>query len=350
MEELAASIAFSRLKSLSRIKKRQILDGLPSIAPLFEGRVRLQDDAVKQEISAFRRWDDIDAELTALANMGAEVITIKDSTYPVGLRAIPDPPLVLYRKGSFPMEGDTIAIVGSRRATDEGMNLSEKIADTLSALGVTVVSGLARGIDAYAHKGALRGKGKTIAVLGCGLNICYPWENRRLFDRIGEEGAIVSEYGLGEKPLPHHFPERNRIIAGLSKGVLVIEASEKSGSLITARLGNEYGKAVMAIPGSIFNEGYKGTNALIKQGARLVDNIEDIIAECFPGLKIIKEQAIDMDSREGYIYSIIGPHRIHVDDVIEKSNMPAKEVMAVLTMLEMKEAIREVAGGFYIRK
>jgi DNA processing protein len=350
MEEVRSLIAFSRLRSLSRIKKKQVLEEIGPVAPLFQGQARLHNVAVTREITAFKEWGAIDEELDRLEKMGARVITIRDDEYPASLREIPDPPLILYKKGPLHTEGPALAIVGSRRATEEGMNLSEKIGETLSSLGITVVSGLARGIDAAAHKGALTGTGKTIAVLGCGLDIVYPWENKRLSEAIAEGGAIFTEYGLGESPLPRHFPERNRIIAGLARGILVIEASERSGSLITARLGLEFGKNVMAIPGSIFNEESKGTNALIKQGARLVDTIEDIIGECFPGLKIIRKQPIDMSEREGYIYSIIGHHRIHVDEVIEKSHMAAKEVMAVLTMLEMKEAIREVAGGFYIRR
>ena len=350
MDELKAFIAFSRLRSLNRAAKRQAVEGMPRVAQLFQGGPGLFGAATRQEILSFKGWGDIDEELAALREIGAEVVTIKDEGYPSSLKNIPDPPLVLYKKGPLPLEQNAIAIVGSRRAGAEGMNLSEKIADTISSLGITVVSGLARGIDSSAHKGALTGQGKTIAALGCGLDICYPWENKSLFRKVGEEGAVVTEYGLGEKPLAHHFPERNRIIAGLSKGVLVIEATEKSGSLITARLGAEYGRSVMAIPGSIFSEEYKGTNALIKQGAKLVDTIDDILAECFPDLKVIKKKPIDMDGGEDYIYSIIGPRKIHVDEVIEKSKMAAKEVMAILTVLEMKDAIREVAGGFYIRK
>ncbi len=196
----------------------------------------------------------------------------------------------------------------------------------------------------------MKGTGKTVAILGCGLDICYPAENRRLFERIGDEGAILTEYGLGMRPLARNFPERNRIIAGLSKGVLVIEAAEKSGSLITARLGVEYGKEVMAIPGNIFDEGYRGTNSLIKQGAKLVANVEDIVAECFPGLRVSQKQPVAMKGDEDYIYSMIGPRKIHVDEVIDQSGMAAKDVMAILTILELKEAIQEVAGGFYIRK
>ncbi|MDR2017423.1 MAG: DNA-processing protein DprA [Syntrophobacterales bacterium] len=350
MEEIRAFIAFSRLRSISRSAKRQVAEGVRHVASLFEGDDGTLSGAARQEIFSFKGWGDIDSELAALRERGAEVITIKDNTYPELLKNIPDPPLVLYKKGSLSLEQNAVAIVGSRRASEESMNLSEKIADTLSSLGITVISGLARGVDAAAHRGALTGSGKTIAVLGCGLDICYPWENKRLYQRVGEEGAVLTEYGLGERPLAYHFPERNRIIAGLSKGVLVIEAAKKSGSLITARLGAEYGRSVMAIPGSIFSEEYTGTNALIKQGAKLVDSIEDVIAECFPGLTVIRKKPIDLDGNEDYIYSIVGPRRIHVDEVIEKSKMAAKEVMAILTVLEMKDAIREVAGGFYIRK
>ena len=350
MEELRRFIAFARLKSLSRTAKKQVLESLPSMADLFGDGAGLLGRAVQEEISSFNGWDKIDQELVSLEEIGAEAITINDQTYPASLKSIPDPPLVLFKKGSLPLARDTFAIVGSRRATEEGMNLAEKIADTLSSVGITVVSGLARGIDSSAHRGALSGPGKTVAALGCGLDICYPWENKGLYQRIGEEGSLVTEYGLGEKPLAHHFPERNRIIAGLARGVLVIEAAERSGSLITARLGAEYGRSVMAIPGSIFSEDSKGTNALIKQGAKLVDSIDDILTECFPDLKIIEKKPIDMNGDEDYIYSIIGPQRIHVDEVIEKSKMAAKEVMAILTLLEMKDAVREVAGGFYIRK
>lgn len=350
MDELIARIAFSRLRGIARKRKREIMEASGPMAPLFEGRSGILDGASQQEIFSFREYDKIEGELAFLRKIGAEAITISDEAYPDSLRNIPDPPLVLYKKGALSLKGNVIAVIGSRIATDEGKHLAEKIGDTLSCLGITVVSGLARGIDASAHRGALKGQGKTIAVLGCGLNICYPSENRYLFNKIGEEGVLITEYGIGEKPLAGHFPERNRIIAGLAKGVLVVEASRRSGSLITARLGMEYGKEVMAIPGNIFNEESKGTNALIKQGATLIENIEDIVEACFPGVAMIEKPAVDMNEKEGYIYSIVGFHKIHVDEIIEKSEMAAQETMALLTMLEMKEAIREIAGGFYIRQ
>jgi DNA processing protein len=350
MDELTAIVALSRVRGIDRIRKRQIVEEFDRISPLFEGRSLLQNPAATRAISTFSGFEELEREFSLLKTMGAEVITIRDRSYPEPLRSIPDPPLVLYRKGSLNPGLDSMAIVGSRRATAEGMHLSEKVAETLSSLGVTIVSGLARGIDASAHRGALKGKAKTVAVLGCGLDICYPPENKHLFERISEEGSILTEYGLGTRPLARNFPERNRIIAGLSRGVLVVEAAERSGSLITARLGVEYGKGVMAIPGSIFDDDYRGTNSLIKQGAKLVANVADVLAECFPDLSLAEEQPIVMNSREDYIYSMIGSRKVHVDEVIEKSKLAPKDVMATLTMLELKEAIREVAGGFYIRK
>lgn len=338
MEDILSIIALSRLKGLTPYQKRKILED------------RDNKKILQQATKGWKDWATIEKEIEKIKNIGAEIITIGDREYPELLKNIPDPPLILYRKGRIPDGTQFISIVGSRKATFEGINVSEKISATLSSLGITIVSGLARGIDSSAHRGALTGKGKTVAVLGCGIDICYPSENRWLYEKIGEEGAIITEYSPGEKPLQHHFPERNRIIAGMSKGILVIEASAKSGSLITARLGLEYGREVMAIPGNIFNEEHKGANRLIKEGARLVDGIEDIITTCMPDFRLKEEKTIDMDEDEGYIYSLIGFNKIHIDEIIEKSKRQTKEVIAVITRLEMKEAIRQFPGGFYIRR
>jgi DNA processing protein len=167
---------------------------------------------------------------------------------------------------------------------------------------------------------------------------------------MAKEGAVVTEYTLGEKPLRHHFPERNRIIAGFSKGVLVVEASTRSGSLITARLALEYGREVMAIPGRVFDEAYKGANNLIKQGARLVEDIGDILGTCFPGLTLETKSTVAIEGDEDYIYRLMGIDRIHVDELIEKSRLETKKVMAILTRLEMKDMVRTIPGGFYMRK
>jgi DNA processing protein len=350
LDELTATIALSRLKGIDRIKKKAVIDANESLAALFGGKTKIYDESLKAQISAFKDWKDIEKATEKLINLGADIITIRDKTYPELLRHIPDPPVVLYKKGSLKTNSNTLAIVGSRKATFEGIALAEKIANTLSSLGITIVSGLARGIDSSVHKGALSEIGKTTAVLGCGIDICYPAENIRLFEKIGEEGLLLTEYSPGDPPLNYHFPERNRIIAGLSKGILVIEASGKSGSLITARLGLEYARDVMAIPGSIFSDEHKGANALIKQGAKLVDGIEDILATSFPDLTLKKQKKIEMDKDEDYVYSYIGHEKIHVDGLIDRTGMQAKQVMAVLTRLEMKEVVRGFPGGYYIRK
>jgi len=350
MEERIAFIALSRLYEINNILKKSIADGSRPIAPLFERRASVFDAHLKRVAASFKGWKKIDEDIKALDEMGAEVVTIRDPGYPALLKIIPDAPVVFYKKGPLEPETNTLAIVGSRKATAEGINLAEKIGETLSSIGITVVSGLARGIDSSAHRGALKEKGKTIAVLGCGIDVCYPPENKRLFEQIGAEGLVLTEYGPKEMPLTFHFPERNRIIAGLSKGILVVEASQRSGSLITARLGLEYGREVMAVPGSVFREEHKGANALIKQGARLIENIEDIVATSFPAYELQHKEPARIGPQEQKVFAVIGLEKIHVDEIIEKSGLEAKHVMAVLTQLEMKELIREAPGGFYLRK
>jgi DNA processing protein len=350
MDESLALFALARFKSLKNDRKKWIVDNYETVSALFEGKRSIADPSDRDAFRGFRGFKQLEAEATNLRKMGIRVITIKDEDYPELLKQIPDPPVVLFKKGELPFSARTFAIVGARRATFEGMAIAERIAETLSSAGIAIVSGLARGVDAAAHKGALRQPGKTIGVLGCGINICYPVENQALFEAMSKDGCLLTEYALGEKPLRHHFPERNRIIAGLSMGVLVVEASARSGSLITARLALEYGRDVMAIPGRVFDEAYKGANSLIKQGARLVEDIGDIVSYCFPDAEFRTKSSIDMDGDEDYIYGLMGIDRIHVDELIEKSKLETRKVVAVLTRLEMKDLVRSVPGGFYLRK
>jgi DNA processing protein len=350
MDERTALLALSRVKGIGNDRKKWIVESYDKVAALFDGRARAVDPISKEAIRAFRGFKTIEAAMAGLSKAGIEIVTIKEDAYPALLRALPDPPMVLYKKGPLSLTGQCFAIVGARKATFEGMLLAERIAETLSSAGITVVSGLARGIDGAAHKGALHHTGGTVGVLGCGIDICYPVENSRLFEDMAIEGAIITEYTVGESPLRHHFPERNRIIAGLAAGVLVVEASAKSGSLITARLALDYGREVMAIPGRVYDEAYKGANNLIKQGARLVEDIGDIVTCCFPGIQFRTKSAIDINEDEDYIYTLMGIGRTHVDELIEKSGLGAKKVMAILTRLEMKDVVRPIPGGFYIRK
>lgn len=354
MEERKALLALSRIRGIDNVRKKWIVDNHDSVAPLLEGKVSGPESvvgslraAVSKQTAALKG---IDAEMARISAMGAEIITIRDDGYPPLLREIPDAPLVLYKKGPLPLSGPAFAIVGARKATFEGMLLAEQIAETLSSAGITVVSGLARGVDGAAHRGALRGKGGTVGVLGCGIDVCYPAENWALFRDMAKEAAILTEYTPGMRPLKHHFPERNRIIAGLARGVLVVEASARSGSLITARFALDYGREVMAMPGRVLDEAYKGANGLIKQGARLVEDIGDIVGCCFPDLEFSPKSAIDISEDEDYIYRLMSAGRIHVDELVEKSRLETGKVMAILTRLEMKDMIRPTPGGFYMRK
>ncbi len=350
MDELTALVALSRVSGLTRQRKRELLALTETARSLFNGAGPFPDSDARRKLDSFKGWKSLEKEIALLQTLGINILSLNDEGYPPLLREIPDAPLVLYCRGPLRISTDAIAIVGSRRATAEGLNLSERIAETLSSLGITVVSGLARGIDSASHRGALREKGKTVAVLGCGMDVCYPPENRHLFDEIAGQGAVLTEYGLGEEPLRFHFPERNRIIAGISRGILIVEATERSGSLITARLGAEYGRDIMSVPGNVYSEAHKGTNSLIKEGAKLIAGIEDILVHSFPGVNVKQKSSVDLDKEEDYIYSLMGPEKIHVDEIIEKSGYESKQVLGILTKLEMKDTIRGFPGGFYIRR
>jgi DNA processing protein len=350
MEESLAILGLVRMPGIPYERKKEILEGSERVASLFEGKGKTGDPKLRKKIASFKGFGAIEDELAKLRKMDVRIVSLREASYPPQLKCIPDPPLAFYLRGSLSLHDQMMAIVGSRKATFEGMNLAERIAETLSSLGVTVVSGFARGVDSSAHRGALRGKGKTVAVFGCGIDICYPAQNQHLYEEVAGDGLLLTEYGLGDPPLAHHFPARNRIIAGLAKGVLVIEATSRSGSLITARLALEYGREVLAVPGRVFDEEYKGANNLIKQGARLVEGMEDIIASCFPGLHVKREEKLAIDGDEDYIYALMGLNRIHVDELAAKSGKEIKQLLVLLTRLEMKDLIRPLPGGFYLRK
>jgi DNA processing protein len=353
MDELVARVALSRIKGLQRAAKKTLLDTYGAAALLFEKKCPVRDVEIRTRLKAFTEFAAIEKELAELARRRIEITTLGQSTYPTLLSSLNDAPLVLFKKGPMAIPDSVLSIVGSRKATYEGLRIAATVAETIASMGITVTSGLARGIDSAAHKGAVKRQGGTLAVLGSGIDICYPAENRQLFEEIAERGAIITEYGLGQKPIPPNFPERNRIIAGLAKGVLVVEAAVKSGSLITARLALEYGREVMALPGRIFDEAYQGANRLIKQGAKLVGGTEDIMEACFPNfirLSRAMSDGIDLNEQEHYIYALLGSGRLHVDELVQQSHMQTGRILAILTELEMKDVITPFPGGFYMRK
>jgi DNA processing protein len=286
-----------------------------------------------------------------------KVVTIKDDAYPELLKKIYAPPLTLYVKGKCPNWDNCIAVVGARKATPYGLHTAEKIAGELAAIGIKVVSGLARGIDTCAHRGAIRGKGETIAVLGCGPDIVYPPENSKMFDAILENGTIISEYPPGTKPLAMNFPARNRIISGISLGVVVIEAGEKSGSLITANFALDQGREVFAIPGNVDSIKSKGTNKLIKEGAKLVTGISDILEE----LKLYNSGSIDemsgsmvnrlvlrsLDEREREIASALCEGPLDIESLCVKTGYDIKILNSLLLTMELKGVVEQMLGMYF---
>ncbi len=283
-----------------------------------------------------------------------KIITYYDSNYPTMLKEIAQPPWVLYTIGDFNLINSyTLAIVGTRNPTNYGKIITERISKDLVNYEFVIVSGMARGIDSVAHKSSLDNKGKTIAVLGCGVDIIYPKENNILYKEIINKGLLISEYPPGEKPIPGYFPQRNRIISGLSYGTLVVEASISSGSLITAQYAVDQSREVFAIPGPISSINSMGTNSLIKQGAKLVQSVEDIIDE-FPYLSLNRKQQIKQEIKitdnEYKIYNILGVEPIHIDEIYVKTNFELSEVYENILALQFKGIIKQLPGGLYIRK
>ena len=296
------------------------------------------------------------------------VLERADDRYPAWLRAIPDPPAVLYCDGlPEPQDRQAVAIVGSRRATPYGLRVTETLARELSGVGFTIVSGLARGIDAAAHRAALEAGGRTIAVLGCGLDIAYPSEHARLQEEIAGCGAVLTEFSPGTPPRAANFPQRNRIISGLALGVLVVEATEDSGSLITARLALEQGREVFAVPGPIDASMSRGPHGLLKQGAKLVETVDDIIEELLPQMEAPltlpsprkrgegkgegKSSALpNLSSEERLVFDQMSREPLHLDDLTELSGLTSAGAAGILLGLELKGAVRRLPGQRYCLK
>jgi DNA processing protein len=294
----------------------------------------------------------IDAALAWAAEPGNAILTLADTAYPQRLLDAPDPPTVLYVKGRIELlNAPALAIVGSRNATPQGESNAEAFAAALADAGLTIVSGLALGIDAAAHRGGLRGKGSTIAVIGTGIDRVYPARNQALARDIAEHGAIVSEFPLGTPALRENFPRRNRIISGLARGCLVVEAAERSGSLITARLAGEQGRDVFAIPGSIHSPLSKGCHKLIKQGAKLVDDARDILDEL--GLATAADKttaaAPAITTETARLLDSIGFDPCDMDTLASRSGLTAERLYAILLQMELDGRIASLPGGRFQR-
>jgi DNA processing protein len=357
-------IALNFVLSESLKSARIITRSFPSAEDVFRSSSDdLQALGLEKEIAdALLSQDLLDRasrEIDRLDRAGFSILTIQDKHYPQNLRDIFDPPIVLYYAGKMDtLNKPAVSIVGARRPTPYGRVVAEKLASDLAAKGLVIVSGMARGIDSVAHWGALKG-GDSIAVLGSGFERIYPGENRPLFAKIIQNGLVLSEYSLKAPPLPYHFPNRNRIISGLSSGVIVVEGTKQSGSLITARLALDSNREVMAVPGNITSELSGGTNWLIKEGAKLVENWKDVVEELPLPLKekiLSKEKKMrsvpsSLDKQEKGIYELLSPDtQVSVDELVERTNLSVSEVLTILLSLEIKDLVAQRPGKFYQRK
>lgn len=298
-------------------------------------------------------------EVLALRGVGAKLVHWKEPEYPQNLLQIYDPPVMLYVRGdSTILNAPGLSIVGTRRPTVYGMQMAERMGRDLAARGLTIVSGLARGIDAIAHTGTTAVGGRAIGVLGTGIDVCYPKENKKLFEKVLERGAILSEFPTGSHPAPENFPVRNRIIAGMPLGVVIVEGKQYSGSLITARLAMEFGREVFGVPGNATQEVSFAPNQLIKQGAKLVTSAEDVIEELPTPVRaaLLQAEVVESEQRnllagEGLspsgkkIYELLSAEAPrHIDDIVETSGLNSSEVLATLFELEMKGIVRQLPG------
>lgn len=324
---------------------RQILqsthDQLARIVPARLARAIVDCSANQAAVDAILEWAD---------KPGHHVVTLADEAYPQRLLHLSDPPPVLFLRGNPAwLSAPSIAVVGSRNATPGGVDNAERFSAALSSKGHTIVSGLALGIDAAAHRGGLSGKGSTVAVMGTGIDVIYPKRNEAIAKQIEETGALVTEFPPGTAPLPGNFPRRNRIIAGLSRGVLVVEAALASGSLITARLAAEIGRDVFAIPGSIHSTVSKGCHALIKQGAKLVESAEDVLEESASDRATPALPDHHLSGPEEALLQHMGYDPCSVDVICGRSGLTAETVSAMLLALEIDGRVAAVSGGLYQR-
>jgi DNA processing protein len=303
-------------------------------------------------ISDFLEYRDKSDPTDALAKVtacGAEIIPLSDKRYPAALREIFSPPYIIYMKGSLlPEDENAIGIVGSRKGTDYGKRVTFEVAKELAASGITVISGLALGLDAEAHHGALSGGGRTIAVLANGLDTIYPASNNSLGLQIIENGCLISEQPPGMPPLKQNFPARNRIISGLSKGILVTEAGEGSGTLHTASFALEQNRQIYAVPGPIYNPLAKGPNNLLKRGAKAVTEAQDILEDF--GIEVSARQNSPVGEDEKLIFQILKSENLHIDEIVKISKRDSAEISKILTMMEIKNKVRHLGGMVYSLK
>ncbi|MCB9078766.1 MAG: DNA-protecting protein DprA [Anaerolineaceae bacterium] len=356
-KDLQFWIGFSKVPGIGPVRLRALLDYYGDVETAWganPGELRAigLDKRSIENLVKVRHSVDLEAEMETLDQLRISVLTWESPNYPKLLKNIPDPPAVLYVRGQLnPQDEWAVGVVGTRQATTYGKESTRLLVSGLVSNGVTIVSGLAYGIDTQAHKTTVEQKGRTIAVLGSSVEIIYPPENRKLAEAVVENGALVSEYPLGTKPEGGNFPRRNRIISGLSLGILFVEGNYKSGARITVDYALDQGREVMAVPGSILHKNGSGANHLIQNGAKLVTSVEDILEEL--NLTMISQQAearaiIPDNAIEATLLKQLSTEPVHVDELGRLSGLSASEIASTLTMMELKGMVRQVGGMTYI--
>ena len=350
--DLAAWIELSLVPGLGSSRFRSLLSafGLPAqVLQATRARLsRVVPEALAAGILERGRGPDVEKALRWAERPGCAVLTLADGAYPKQLLEIPDPPPLIYVAGDPKLlSSQALAVVGSRNATPQGLKNARDFARVLSDAGFAIVSGLALGVDGEAHRGGLDGRGSTIAMLGTGIDVVYPARNRSLAQEISSRGAMVSEFPLGTEPHAGNFPRRNRLISGLARGCLVVEAALDSGSLITARLAADQGREVFAIPGSIHSPLSKGCHALIKQGAKLVESAQDVLEEL--GVATIAAAAAKETAADEGLLEDMGFDPCDIDQLTDRSGLPVEAVSAMLLKLELEGKIASLPGGLYQR-
>jgi DNA processing protein len=361
---------YKRLQKLIRLKKTErigavainkLIDKYGSIEEIDLDNIDVKDSLFgnsKQNFDGFAIVEDneIEIQIKRMKSAEARLICRGDIDYPEELMNFAQSPPYFFIRGSLvSQDRNAVAIVGTRRVTSYGRNATKKLATELARKGITIVSGFADGVDTIAHRSAIDAKGRTIAVLGCGVDIVYPPSNSKLWHEFPEHGAIISEFMMGASPAAYHFPQRNRIISALSMGVLVVEAGTKSGSLITANYALEQNKEVFAIPGDIFNKSSTGTNQLIQKGAKLVTNANDVVDEL--GLSVpdsestilMVDRTKELSGTQKDIYEVLTLKPIAIDEIAKKLDVSVNELLSELTVLELRGFVRQHAGKQFVR-
>ena len=366
MDSREALIALNLIKDIGPVRVRHLLEHFAEPAAILGASSTLLQKVpgigpeTAASIAGWEKNIDLRGEIERIEKFGCQVVIQSDENYPELLRQIYDPPVVLYVKGTLlAKDKNGVAIVGSRMTTHYGVETARKLAHQLAYIGVTIVSGGARGIDTAAHQGALLSKGRTIAVLGTGINLIFPAENVELFERIAAQGALITQFPFNRKADKQSFPIRNRLVAGMTLGTVVVEANLTSGALITARMAADNGRQVFAVPGRIDSPRSKGCHELIKNGAKLCEGAEDILCEfeyLFPANNRpspLKDSpnlpALSLSDNETAVYDLIDNEEMAIDDLIRRSGLPASAVSVALLGLEMKRLLRQLPGKVFVK-